>query len=57
MFQILYPQSTFPIESRQIEVMEEMEVAVASTSSTHTVTSAGDTNRKYVTEINEMSKL
>jgi hypothetical protein len=42
-------ESTFPIESRQIEVMEEMEVAVASTSSTHTVTSAGDTNRKYPT--------
>ena len=42
-------ESTVSIESRQVEVMEEMEVAVASTSSTHTVTSVGDTNRKYHT--------
>jgi len=42
-------ESRVSIESKQVEVMEEMEVTVASTSSTHTVTSAGDTNRKYPT--------
>ena len=35
------------IESREVKAMEEVEVSIPSSSSTHIVTSTGDSNRKY----------
>lgn len=35
------------LESREVEAMEEVEVSIPRSSSTHIVTSTGDSNRKY----------